>query len=179
MMKKLFVLLFLLCVVVKGMAQQEVRSWRFEPHMGVSFTNLTNSRLDTKNGWIFGVGAQYQFDEKLSVVTGVDYATYGAKDNNASLNLGYIDVPLLAKFYVYNGLSVHTGVELGYNVYDGRTDFLLFSEANKFAAGIPVGLGYDFKHFTINAQYYFGLTKAYKDFNYKNRGVKITLGYKI
>ena len=179
MMKKLFVLLFLLCVVVKGMAQQDVRTLRFEPHLGVSFTNLINSGLDTKNCWILGVGAQYQLDEKFGVVTGLNYSTYGAKDNNASLNLGYIEVPLLAKIYVYNGFSVHTGVELGYNVYDGRTDFLLFSEANKFAAGIPVGVGYDFKHFTINAQYYFGLTKAYKDFSYKNRGVKITLGYKI
>lgn len=178
-MRKLFLFIFLLCSVAKGMAQQEEGTFRIEPHVGTSITNLTHADMNATVGGILGLNAQCQFSERFGVVTGVDYVNYGAKHDHVKLTLGYIEVPMLAKYYVYKGLSVYTGAEFGYNVCDGRTDILLLSEANKFAAGIPVGMTYDFKHFSINAQYYLGLTKVYKDFDYRSRGVRITLGYKI
>ena len=40
-------------------------------------------------------------------------------------------------------------------------------------------VSYDFKRTRISAQYHIGLTNVYKDFDFKNRSLKITFGYKI
>ena len=48
--------------------------------------------------------------------------------------------------------------------------------------GIPVGLSYEFKNITLDARYYFGLTKIDKTENpdnAKNRYLSITLGYRF
>ncbi len=169
----------MLCNIAHVFGQQEPNTFSFEPHIGISISNLTKANLDSKVGLVTGVNVQYQFSDNLGIVTGLQYSNYGAKDGNANLTLGNLELPILAKCYVYKGLALNTGVQLGLNVYDGRTDFLLLSDANKFSFGVPVGISYDLKHISFNAQYYFGITKAYKDFDFKNRGLKITIGYKI
>lgn len=177
-MRLTVVVFLLLCGIKSVFAQQESNTIRFEPYLGFSISNLTKAKMDSEVGLATGVNIQYQCDN-LGVVTGLGYSNYGAKNGNASLTLGYIELPILAKYYIYKGLALSSGIQMGLNICDGRTDILLPSDANKFAFGIPVGISYDFKHLILNAQYYFGLTKVYKDFEYQNRGAKITIGYKI
>ena len=48
--------------------------------------------------------------------------------------------------------------------------------------GIPVGLSYEYKNITLDARYYFGLTRmddAEEDPAARNRCLSITLGYKF
>jgi hypothetical protein len=48
--------------------------------------------------------------------------------------------------------------------------------------GIPVGLSYEYKNITLDARYYFGLTKIDKTENpdnARNRYLSITLGYRF
>lgn len=179
MLKKTVLITLFICFYSNIYAQQETKTLSFEPHIGVCFSNLTNANLDSKDGLTAGINLQYQINNNFGFVTGLEYSNYGAKDGDANLTLGYIDLPILGKYYMYKGLAAYTGMQLGYNVYDGRTDFLLPANAKKISFGIPIGISYDFKHFSINAQYFFGLSNVYNNFNYKNRGVKFTIGYKI
>ena len=48
--------------------------------------------------------------------------------------------------------------------------------------GIPVGLSYEFRNVSLNASYYFGMTKIDKTDdpdNSRNRYLSITLGYRF
>ena len=178
-MKKYFLLSLFLFFFNYSYSQQNVKTWSAEPHIGLSFSNLTDADLDTKLGFVIGANFQYQFNNTLGLVVGVDYANYGAKDDNANLTLGYLDVPIQAKFYIYKGLALQAGMQFGYNVYDGRTDFILPTDAQKFVVGVPIGLSYDFKKISIKGQYVLGLSKTYKDYDYKNRSFELTIGYKF
>jgi len=178
-MKREIAIILLLCIFTCSFAQQEPKSISFEPYIGLSISNLTDADMDSKVGIATGVNMQYQCCDKWGVVTGLGYSNYGAKHGDASLTLGYLELPIMAKYYIYKGLALSSGVQFGLNVCDGRTQFILLSEAYKCALGIPVGISYDFKRMAVNAQYYIGFTKTYKYLDYKNRGIKITLGYKI
>ncbi|MBP5798357.1 MAG: outer membrane beta-barrel protein [Prevotella sp.] len=51
-----------------------------------------------------------------------------------------------------------------------------------FDWGIPVGLSYEYKNISLDARYYFGLTKIDKTENpdnAQNRYLSITLGYRF
>lgn len=179
-MKRIIVsILFLLCLFTGSFAQQGSKSISFEPFVGLSISNLTDADLDSKVGIAAGVNLQYQCSEQFGIVTGLGFSNYGAKDGNSSLTLGYLELPIMAKYYIYKGLALSTGGQFGLNVGDGRTQFILLSEANKCSFGVPFEVSYDFKRTRISAQYHIGLTNVYKDFDFKNRSLKITLGYKI
>lgn len=179
MFKKIAFITLFICFYCNSYAQQETKTLSFEPHIGISISNLTNANLDAKTGFVAGMNLQYQLTKNFGFVTGLEYSNYGAKDGDANLTLGYIDLPILGKYYIYKGLSTYAGLQFGYNIYDGRTDFILPADAKKITFSIPIGISYDFKHFSINGQYFFGLSNVYNDFKYKNRGIKLTIGYKI
>ena len=179
MKRVLFFFLLILFGYTYSFAQQESKTISFEPFVGLSISNLTDADLDSKVGITAGVNLQYQCSEKFGLVTGLGFSNYGAKDGNSSLTLGYVELPFLAKYYIYKGLALSTGGQIGLNVVDGRTQFILFSEANKCSFGVPLEVSYDFKRAKISARYHIGLTNVYKDFDFKNRSLKITFGYKI
>ena len=122
---------------------------------------------------------------------------------------------MLANFYIWKGLAVKTGVQVGFLVNDKMNvdaamagvaapdidkityvDLSKPSTDNFFSSfsvegsdicksvvfGIPVGLSYEYKNITLDARYYFGLTRmddAEEDPAAHNRCLSITLGYKI
>ena len=124
-------------------------------------------------------------------------------------------MPLLANFYVWKGLSIKTGVQVGFLVNDKMnvdaamagvtaldTDKMTYVDLSKPSTdnfyssfsveesdicksvvfGIPVGLSYEYKNITLDARYYFGLTRmddAEEDPAARNRRLSITLGYKF
>ena len=122
---------------------------------------------------------------------------------------------MLANFYIWKGLAVKTGVQVGFLVNDKMNvdaamagvaapdidkityvDLSKPSTDNFFSSfsvegsdvcksvvlGIPVGLSYEYKGITLDARYYFGLTRmddAEEDPAAHNRCLSITLGYKF
>lgn len=172
-------MLVMICFSISIFAQQEKNTFSIEPNLGLSVTNLTHSDMDSKTGLLAGLHIQYQLNKPLAIVSGIEYATYGAKDGTANLTLGFLEIPALIKCYVYKGLAFHTGLIGDINIHDGKTDFILPSDAKKFNVGLPIGASYDFKHLSIRGQYIWGLSKVYDDFDYKNKGFQITLGYKF
>ena len=122
---------------------------------------------------------------------------------------------MLANFYIWKGLAVKTGVQVGFLVNDKMNvdaamagvaapdidkityvDLSKPSTDNFFSSfsvegsdicksvvfGIPVGLSYEYKNITLDARYYFGLTRmddVEDDAPARNRCLSITLGYKF
>ncbi len=203
---KRIILSFIVLLGYSVNAQQEVK---FGPKAGVNFSTLSNvSKAKMLTGFYVGAVAEIKFSEKFSIQPELVYSSQGAKNDYTETIAGisthhhnhdkveYINIPILAKYYIYNGLSVELGPQFGFLVkaeskdeisangttFENKRDFK--NEVNSFDFGIGAGLAYDLSNgFFVNARYNFGLTKVGKSDQYykdsKNGVTQIGVGYKF
>ena len=233
-MKK--ILIFLAVTVLSAMAataQNKVGEFSLKPMIGINVSDLSSDEevdYKAKVGFTEGMEAEYGVTPWLGVSLGAIYSQQGAKYNATLEELGinengqevlvklsmtgklkadYINMPLLANFYVWKGLAVKIGLQVGFLVNDKMNalvemaavtkpvfDVLTPLSENVFTSysfeesdicksvvfGIPVGLSYEYKNITLDARYYFGLTRmddVEDDAPARNRCLSITLGYKF
>ena len=190
-MKKFFVLLAFCGSVFAANAQSEVGSITLQPKVGINLASMTDyDDSKMKVGLVAGVEAAYQLSDALAVSAGLNYSMQGVKgDGDAKTKTEYINIPILATYYVAPGLAIKAGVQPGFlmscktAIGDDEVDAKDFAE--KFDLSIPVGVSYEISDFVIDARYNFGLTNIWKD-DYKkllgdskNSVISLTVGYKF
>ena len=168
-------------------AQNEVGQITLKPTVGINISTITNAvNNKAKVGLVAGVEAEYGVAESFGITAGVLYSMQGDKTKEVDLTekLDYINIPILAQYYVIPGLAIKAGVQPGFLVKakDGDTD--IKSGCNKVNLAIPVGISYEYQSFVLDARYNIGLTKVYKsdfvgDRSCRNSVFSITLGYKF
>ena len=185
-MKKFFVLLAFCGSVFAANAQSEVGSITLQPKVGINLASMTDyDDSKMKVGLVAGVEAAYQLSDVLAVSAGLNYSMQGVKgDGDAKIKTEYINIPILANYYVAPGLAIKAGVQPGFlmscKTDDGENDVDAKDFAEKFDLSIPVGLSYEISDFVIDARYNFGLTKVWKDLDdSKNSVISLTVGYKF
>lgn len=161
----------------------------FMPKIGFTLADISHLQTKVRSGANVGLGAEYLFPNEIAAVeTGVYYAMQGAyiKGTVAGhylttfLKNDYLNIPVLAKAYVYNGINVFVGPQFGFNVkdkitmeYGGKelgevntTDYV-----NNFDLAILLGVGYQFESgLFVNANYNFGLLAVFKEDNFTISG---------
>ena len=190
-MKKFFVLLAFCGSVFAANAQSEVGSITLQPKVGINLASMTDyDDSKMKVGLVAGVEAAYQLSDALAVSAGLNYSMQGVKgDGDAKIKTEYINIPILANYYVAPGLAIKAGVQPGFlmscKTDDGENDVDAKDFAEKFDLSIPVGVSYEISDFVIDARYNFGLTNIWKD-DYKkllgdakNSVISLTVGYKF
>jgi len=199
-------------------AQNEVGQFSLKPTIGLNFASLTKfDNYKTRTGLNIGLEAEYGVTEKFGVTAGFFYSQQGAKtkdfhlamNNNiiggkefngkATIKLDYINIPILAQYYLIPGLAIKAGIQPGFNVlkkvaldgtvYQGGVQggnpekidesFKINEGVKGFAFAIPVGLSYEYKNFVLDARYNIGVTKAGSDYDGHHSVFNISLGYKI
>lgn len=180
----MMILAAMMVAAVTANAQNEVGQITLKPTVGLTMATLTdNSEAKTKVGLAAGVEGEYGLIEKLGVSAGIIYSMQGAKyDGDGKMKLDYINVPILANYYVIPGLAIKAGVQPGLLVSAKDSDGEDVKDSCKsFDLSIPVGASYEYQNFVIDARYNFGLTKINKEgsHSFKNSVFMITLGYKF
>lgn len=101
----------------------------------------------------------------------------------AFLNVSYINIPVLANFYLTEGLAIKAGIQPGIPLstkvkFDGES---VDSEDNaQFDLSIPVGISYDLKcGFLVDLRYNIGVTKMHKDVKAQNSVFQLTVGWRF
>lgn len=205
-MKKFFALAAALLASVSMFAQSPAGSWYVMPKAGVTLASLTESdNLSLKRRVGFTVGPEfgYQLTDKFALSAGLYYAQEGSKFkleedvissiDKATDKFDYINVPILANYYVLPGLAIKAGIQPGFLVsakYEQETvngvksDGDVKDQVNSFDFAIPVGVSYEYKNFVLEARYNIGVTNVAKDSgkkdnDAKNNVIQFTLGYKI
>ncbi len=140
MKKKIVIMMVLLLAVVGAKAQEvENPVGRFSviPRIGVTLANWSGLTLETLDGtsleskyqagFMGGADVEYRINKSLGITLGAYYARQGMRfpdceltENaekgeytgikNQHVNLDYIQVPLMLKAYLVEGLSVNAGV---------------------------------------------------------------------
>lgn len=183
-MKRLMMIAAMMVAVLSANAQNEVGQITLKPMAGVTLATITDSD-DSKFrvGLAAGVEGEYGIAEKFGITAGLLYSMQGANyDGDDKLKLGYLNIPILANYYVIPGLAIKAGVQPGFLLSakdedgDDEKDGM-----NSFDLSIPIGASYEYKNFVFDARYNFGLTKINKhgSNSHKNSVFMITVGYKF
>ena len=174
-------------------AQQAVSSWSVTPKVGFNLATITDVEdAGMKFGVVTGADLTYQLQEKFAITVGAFYSMQGARDKHDGLTrtwkFDYINVPVLANYYVIPGLAIKAGIQPGFNLShkyktesNGNSHESDLEKFKSLDISIPIGASYEFSDFIIDARYNFGLTnlRDITDYSSKNSVIQFTVGYKI
>ena len=215
----------MMVAAVSANAQFEPGTFSLQPKLGVGVSWLSNMpNLPLSNGYSevildkspiaaasIGAEAEYQLASKFSLAAGVNYSLQGSgwknkdipvngevvKLKDAKIELGYVNIPVTANYYLFKNFAVKAGVQFGFltnasakstaekNNDKVDTDVDMKDQFKKVDISIPLGVSYQFKvPITLDLRYNLGLTKVNKESDphvkdFKNNSVMLTVGYKF
>lgn len=146
-------------------------------------------------GWHVGVELEIPIFQNFSFQPELIYSDQGDKysinvegeEETMFTKLSYLNLPLLAKYYLFEGLSIEAGPQFGLNIdakskiKDGdKTDL---EDIKDLDMGLNAGLGYQFDvGLFLEGRYYRGFTNLYdvsnnNDFKIFNNLFQLSVGY--
>ncbi|WP_194766449.1 porin family protein [Tamlana sp. I1] len=205
-MKKL-----VLCVAIAAFSMSFVNAQevKFGVKAGVNFASFSGDDvedLDGLTGFHVGGVAEIMFSDKFSIQPEIIYSAQGAKSEESETfegetfeykskaKLDYINIPVIAKYYVTEGLSLEAGPQVGFLAsakgkdevtIDGDTesdteDLKEYVKGVDF--GLGLGLGYKLENgLNFSARYNLGLANISddedSDDSLKNNVIQLSVGF--
>lgn len=154
---------------------------------GANFSTFSGDGVNAWNdpsgrtSFHLGLVAEIPMSERFSIQPEVLYSGQGydiasrEDANDVEYQLDYIQVPVIAKFYVFDGLALEAGPQIGFlvnseidanpsSVNDENTISLDEEQFNSVDYGVALGASYKFRGgFFINGRYNIGLNEIYDD----------------
>ncbi len=199
-MKKItLTLLGLVAFSTTALAQQEVK---FGPKAGINLANLSGDIEDNKMLIGFHVGgfAEIKFNDKFAIQPEILYSAQGTKMDfsetimgityaaEADTKLNYINVPIMAKYYITENFAVEAGPYVGFLMSANSKgsssaaginieyDEDIKDELSTIDFGLGIGASFNMDNgFFIGARANFGLTTVDKDHTENVGGVNINV----
>ena len=150
---------------------------------GVNFANITDaSGLDNRTGFVAGIFLGGKFNDNLGIQADLLYSQQGAKFNAGDFNLDYVNVPIVLKYFVAQGLNIQLGPQFGVIINDDAQTVIGETindiATNNFDISGVVGLGYDLPMgIRLDGRYNFGLTDVPESGKGKNSVITLSVGY--
>ncbi len=181
MKKVLLITLFSIVFSLKNYAQ----SLKFGVKAGVNFSTIRGENLDVDNrtGFHAGAIAELKLTDKFSIQPELLYTQLGTKGSGNELTTSYISLPVMAKYYLFQGLSIEAGPQASFLVDDklevaGRG--IVDTNVEDFDFGLNVGLGYNFNNgIFFQTRYTLGITTIQENPDVKNGAFQLSLGYQF
>ena len=193
-MKKLMMIAVMAISAMTASAQntnREVGAFTLQPKVGLTIGSFSGEyvtvggKVENKKrvGFTAGLEGEIYATNWLGVALGLNYAQQGWTFGDVKCKYDYLNVPLVADFYVARGLALKTGVQLGFLMNAKWDDLNVKDDCNKTNFSIPIGISYEFSNVVLDLRYNVALSKVNKNAtdNYKYRSdlVQFTIGYKF
>lgn len=178
-MKKFMLAAAVMIMSLGAKAQNEVGQITVAPTVGLNLATVTGDGAKSMAAFTVGATAEYGLSEDIGLSAGVMYSMQGAKLGGEKLKLGYINIPILANYYIWEGLAIKVGLQPGIMLsakWDGED---VKEGCNSFDLAIPVGVSYEFSKIVVDARYNIGVTKIIDGADSKNSVMQFTVGYKF
>ncbi|WP_323789719.1 porin family protein [Psychroserpens sp.] len=204
-------------------AQGADKTLIFGAKAGVNFADITGDEADSFDGrtsFHFGAVVEIPISEKFSFQPELLYSDQGSayeditsesvdgftftESAKGDIKLGYLNVPLMAKYYVAEGFSIEAGPQIGL-LLSAKNDYSytyteMYTEGSftdsesgeedikhsikDIDFGVNFGVGYKLDNgLNFGARYNLGLTDANDDTeylgnsSYKNSVIQVSVGY--
>jgi opacity protein-like surface antigen len=163
----------------------------FGAKAGVNLSNLSSDNFtetSMRTGFHLGLLAEIPITNKFSVQpellystqgTEADEITLGGSPTKAEYKMDYLQVPVLAKIYLTETISIEAGPSFNFlireEIRDRKSDF-----GSNFEFGGALGVSYEIiDGFFGTARYMYGFTDAVDAFTtkYNNSGFQLGVGF--
>ncbi|WP_346883610.1 porin family protein [uncultured Algibacter sp.] len=182
-MKKL---LLVTAITIFGAATVNAQDVKFGIKGGLNFATITGdntSKDQIITAFNFGAMAEIKISEKFSFQPEVLYSGQGYDtgiDSEGIIALNYLNIPLIAKYYVTKRLSLEAGPQIGFllSTKGGTQDYKDLFKTTDF--GVNFGLGYKLDNgLNFGARYVLGLSNINDvgGMTNKNSVLQFTVGY--
>lgn len=142
----------------------------FSTFSGDGFSDFNDESART--AYHLGLLAEVPVSDRFSVQPEVLYSAQGfdiiRREDNADIKhqLDYVNIPVLAKFYLTDGFSLEAGPQLGFvvndQIGDGDNDVNFYDDdRNDLDVSLGLGASYKFNNFFLYGRYNAGLTDIY------------------
>lgn len=193
------------------MAQTEKVKLGVKAGLNLSSLSFDESELNSSNktGFTAGIMVEVPLAKNFSLQPELLYSQQGTKSSfsdsdvtnshyKSTIDLNYLNIPVMLKYYVIKGLSVQAGPQIGILLkannkyqdnflgYENQESFDLKDYATGIDTSVSFGLGYQFKDkFYTDARYNLSYSNVFKEGDaghfinndMKNRVFQITVGY--
>ena len=192
-MKKLFLFMLGLAGMCTVASAQTGFGWGVKG--GLNLTGATNlgDNTQTKTGIVAGAFVDYRFTDHFALSADVLYSrqgfSLGKNDEGVrtKARLNYLNVPILANYYIVGGLAVKAGIQPGFLLNsksiakkDGDTDKTDLEGVSGTDLSIPVGISYDCPFgIILEARYNIGVTNIDSGGSSRNSVFSIMVGYRF
>lgn len=188
---------------------------KFGAKAGVQLSNFTGSDFEddsdfkSKFGFYVGGFANVPFADQFAFQPELLISAQGAKteysdtysmggitikeEANIKYNLMYLQIPLMVKWYAYDGFNVEFGPQIGFNlsakakgdytysgngVEDSDSFDVKMEDVESLDFGLNFGAGYELESgLSFGIRYGLGLTEIEKDSDVKNSVISFGVGY--
>lgn len=177
-MKKLALLIVTLLTISQlNYAQSNIK---FGVKAGLNYANFTNTEIKTDaiTNYHAGILLEIGLFDNLAIQPELIYTTVGASYDNAITDfkneLGYISIPVLAKFSLSETLFLEAGPQGSFLL--SKKD-KVFDDYNEFDFSVNAGLGINLtKNLFASARYNLGVTEIARDADAKNSVFQLSVG---
>ena len=210
-MKKLLLTAAIAVFTLSSVNAQDIT---FGAKAGINIANLdvTDANIDSRTSLHLGVTAEFEISDTFSIQSELLYSLQGATQSNTEelpgfrsvieqeWKLNYIQIPIMAKFYVSEGLSLEAGPQIGFlasaevdidftvtDLFDGTSvsNSSTVDVKDSFKSvdfGLNFGLGYKLDSgLNFALRYNLGLSNIYdvseSTVKIKNRVFQLSVGY--
>lgn len=191
-MKKIILMVLVAMMTMANLNAQTAGDMVFRFRGGGNLSTLTGSD-DTKLkvGWTLGLGLDYSVTDQIAIGLDVSHDNIGAKIKSLdkTLNLEYVSVGPMAKYYVMPWLALQCGTEVGFLSKAKLDGEKCKDDYKNVEVSLPVGLSFEprlgnsFLGLVIDLRYRFGLSTVNNNDvqldNMKNSALILTIGYKL
>jgi len=193
-MKK--ILLSAVAVFALGTAAQ-AQDINFGVKAGANFSTIASDNdegIGTRTGFHVGAIAEFKFSDTFSLQPELVYSMMGSSydfgGDSYDTKLDYITIPVVAKYYVFEGFDIEAGPQVGFlaSAKEEDTDAKDFYKSVDF--GVTAGVGYALPMGVFfQARYYIGLSdiydipddveEAFGESSANNYSIQLSVGYKF
>lgn len=190
------IIFFGIAFLAIGFANAQGTGSRFGIKGGVNFPNSSGDfhENETLIGYQVGIFSEIKTDEKFGIQPELLYSTHGVKNKfikdgityDNDIKLSYLNLPILAKYFVLEGLTVQAGPQIGFLMRAEENGENITDHVKTIDFGLNFGIGYNFLgDCSVDLRYSLGLSNAVDfhvaDDNYKikNSLFSLALGYKF
>ncbi len=163
--------LFLVCMVCLIGGTVSAQGLDFGLKVGVNFATLSDvSEAETKTGFVVGAFAGAKLGDKFGIQGDLLYSQQGADFKLGDVDLSYVNVPVVAKYFVTDKFNIQLGPQFGFKIDDNIKSDILEAESFDLTGVAGIGLHLPFG-IRADARYNFGLTDILKS---NDSDVKVT-----
>ncbi len=188
-MKKLFFIAGVVAMTCTGFAQDMT----FGAKAGLNLASMTGDNVSDDAEMLIGafVGgyANFAMTEKFSIQPEIVFSMQGNKETftddiegevETETKLNYINIPVMAGYQVMEGLSLHTGPQLGILLSAEDEDGNDMKDGAKTTdVAWAVGGSYRLNNLSFDIRYNMGLTTTQEDDEYEEDGEMVTEEYDV